>query len=66
MKTPLYALVEIDTGIPNRYDTNKIIGYVTRCILKSNQYRNKRVRVMGNRSVFYPRRKQIITIIPFS
>ncbi len=66
MKTPLYAFVEVDTGIEGRYGTRKITGYVTKSILKSNQYRNKRVKVMGRESVFYPRRKQIITIIPFS
>jgi hypothetical protein len=66
MKTPVYAFVEIDTGIQDRYGTLKVTGYVTKSILKSNTRRNKRVRVIGHEKTYYPRRKQIITIIPIS
>lgn len=64
-KKKLYAFVEVDTGIPGRYGTLKIIGYVTNSVLKSNTKRNKRVRVVAGDKVYYPRRKQIITLIPF-
>ena len=66
MKTALYAFVEVDTGRQSRYGTIKLVGYVTKSILKSNQRRNKRVRVMSNSGIIFPKRKQIITIIPFS
>ncbi len=66
MKTKLYAAVQFDTGISNRYGTIKLTGYVTRSILKSNQFRNRRVRVMTGNGVYFPRRKQIVTIIPFN
>jgi hypothetical protein len=63
----LYAFVSFDTGEVGRYGNITENGYVTKSILSSNKFRNKRVKVMlGNHKVRYPRRKQITTIIPFS
>lgn len=69
MKTKDYAFVEFETGVKNWFGEGNIreIGYVTESILKSDKNRNKRVRVhlMNVNPTFrYPRRKNIITIIP--
>lgn len=69
MKTPLYAFVEFNTNRTGRWGMINDIGYVTKSILKSNKYRSKRVRVIqgGVKGwVSYPRRKDILTIIPFN
>lgn len=61
-----YAFVEFETNALNRFGRETVTGYVTKSILKSNSRRNRRVKVICHNGVRYPRRKQIITIIPFA